>query len=113
MNIPIAEQETTIGWYRNSDTAHIYTSDRTMMTKLDKLADDPDSPWTRVRTERSDGDIVACRYTAPRNLISFRRAPLSRVLTEEQRAEAAERLRSYRELRKNQAEQGADDNSPI
>jgi len=113
MNIPIAEQETTISWYRTDDTVCVYTSDRTMMTRLDKLADDPGSPWTRVWTEQSYGDIISKRYTAPRNLISFRRAPLSRVLTDEQRAEAAERLKSYRELRKNQTEQGADDNSPI
>ncbi len=37
MGLQITEQETTVNIYRDSDTIRIYTSDTTMMTKLDKL----------------------------------------------------------------------------
>lgn len=112
MSIPVNEQETTIGWYRDSDTAHVYTSDRTVMTRLDRLAGDPDSPWICTGTDSLHEDVISKTYTAPKNLLSFRRVPLSRVLTEEQKAEAAKRLKSYREFSKNQAERAEDDNLP-
>ena len=38
MSVPVNEQETTISFMRNSDKAIIYTSDKTMLTKLHKLA---------------------------------------------------------------------------
>lgn len=34
--VSISEQETTINFYRDSVIAEVYTSDRTVMTKLDK-----------------------------------------------------------------------------
>lgn len=105
MSIPIYEQETTINFYRDNDTAQIYTSDRTVMTRLDKLADDPGSPWHRKDYESTaNGEPVGKFYTAPKALISFRRTRASgRVLTDEQKAEIRERLTASRDRRKNNA----------
>lgn len=95
MSVSVEEQETTISFYRDSDTAVVYTSDRTVMTKLDKLAEDPGSPWTLVRESRlQGGDVVGKYYRTPKGLISFRRAKVTRELTDEQKADMAQRLRN-------------------
>lgn len=39
MGIPVTEQETTVSFSRDSDTASVWTSDSTVMTKLDKLVE--------------------------------------------------------------------------
>ena len=71
--IPVNEQETTIQFNRDESTVNIWTSDSTVMTKLDKLANDSESPWECVATEVDEIGWVVCReYRCPKNLISFR-----------------------------------------
>lgn len=96
MTIPVNEQETTISYSRDDDTATVYTSDRTVMTKLDKLAYDSTTPWICYKTDYHADDVVAKWYKAPKSLITFRSAKVQRVLTEEQKRQAVERLKSYR-----------------
>ena len=71
--IPVYEQETTIQFDRDGEMASIWTSDSTVMTRLDKLANDSESPWECVATELDEVGWVVCReYRCPKNLISFR-----------------------------------------
>lgn len=101
MSIPVQEQETTISFTRTEDTVRIWTNDTTVMTKLDKLADDPDSPWTCTKTGhlRNDPDSVADKeYEGPKSLLGFRRA--HREMTEEQKEAARERFLAAWERRK-------------
>jgi len=59
------ERETIIRYDRSGDECNIYTCDRTVMTKLDKLY--------KCTKEYSDNDgIYAKEYTTRRQLISFR-----------------------------------------
>lgn len=97
MSVSIAEQETTVSWYRDEDTATVYTSDRTVMTKLDKLAYDSASPWICYKQDYVDDEVVAKWYKAPKSLICFRSAKVQSHMTDEQKAQAAERLRSLRQ----------------
>lgn len=86
MGITLAEQETTINFSRDSDFAEIYTSDRTMMTKYDKLAESQDAPdWicTGVHYDRKGG-IVAKTYRTKKKLISNRKTAPKREYTKEQ-----------------------------
>ena len=96
MGVPIYEQETVIRYGRGEDFVTVHTTDTTTMTKLDKLADNPDSEWTLSETWSADGEVVEKMYKAPKNLISFRTAKVSRIMTDEQKQAAAERLKSYR-----------------
>jgi len=59
------ERETIIRFDRSDDTCSIYTCDRTVMTRLDKLY-----KCTKVYAD-SDG-IYAKEYTTRKQLISFR-----------------------------------------
>lgn len=61
------EQETTITWYRDEDTATIYTSDYTMMTKYDKNVSSGD--WELLKVYTCEGDVVAKTYSAPKELV--------------------------------------------
>ena len=95
MGVSIAEQETSINIMRDSEYAEIYTSDSTMMTKYDKFADCPDWTCTGIIRDR-EGNLVAKTYRTKKRLISARSVIVKRELTEEQRQEAAERLRAVR-----------------
>lgn len=97
-SIPNAEQETTISFGREDDIAVIWTSDKTMMNKLDKLVENDDSPWKCVDVGRNDEYGVLCKeYRVPKKLISFRSRTTTREMTEEQKQRSAEALRLYRE----------------
>lgn len=103
MGVMIEEQETTISIYRDGETAEIYTSDSTMMTKLDKRVRENPESWRCVRVETmGDGaEIVAKWYECPKRLISFRSAILHT-----NRPGNGEALKRWRE-----AQKGADEDT--
>lgn len=89
MALSTEEQETVIRFDRNGDVAHIYTSDSTIMTKLDKI-------YTRVNEHKSDGETVAVDYDVDKKLVSFRSKRMKRNLTDEQRKAISERMKRAR-----------------
>jgi hypothetical protein len=91
MNISIYEQETVIQISRDSDKMKIWTSDKTMMTKLDKLTSSS-SEWSCTGENKIDGDVCDKEYTANKGLLTFRSS--RRKLTDEQKAEFAKRFKS-------------------
>jgi len=83
MNVPTYEQETTVSFCRAEQTAKIWTSDTTVMTKLDKLVNRDPENWSCTLQKDKEGDVIAKEYIVQKKkLISFR----SEVkLTDEQR----------------------------
>lgn len=57
MNVPIYEQETVIQISRDSDKMNIWTSDSTMMTRLDKLCE-KSNRWVCTSVGKIEGDVV-------------------------------------------------------
>lgn len=98
MVIPIDEQETTISFSRSEQELKIWTNDRTVMTKLDKLCKFNPERYTIAETGRNaNGEVMDKQYiVSDKTLLSF--LPKKRVvkLTDEQKAERAERLRQMR-----------------
>ena len=97
--IPGDEQETVIVFSRNNDTASVETTDSTVLTKLKKcVAISPDE-WvlTNVTTSPNESDptkVTSVCFECPKKLISLRsKSPSLRELTDEQRAEIAERMK--------------------
>lgn len=86
------EQETTITWYRDEDTAKIYTSDYTMMTKYDKNVSFGD--WELLKVDTCDGDIVAKTYSAPKELL-YGRGKKNKPMSEKIKSEKRELMRQY------------------
>lgn len=97
MSAQIDEQETVVQISRISGKATVYTSDTAMLTKLHKLMKKNPEEWKRAHQDMLDGEVVSETYECPKKLISFRASTSSRVMTEEQRQAAAERLKKARE----------------
>ena len=95
MKIPINEQETNISFYRIDNRFEVYTSDTTMMTKLDKLVRE-DSAWKLEKIWTHQDDVIGKTYSAPKKCIMYLANPRICSFTEEQKRENAERLKAWR-----------------
>ena len=93
MGLSLQEQETSISIMRDEDRAIVYTSDSTVITKLDKKIGDD---WKLEDVHRMDGKVIAKTYSCPKKFISFRAKSTKRDLTDEQRKELSDRLRAAR-----------------
>ena len=97
--IPGDEHETVIVFSRNNDTASVETTDSTVLTKLKKYATTNPDEWmlTNVTTSGNESDpmkITSICFECPKKLISLRsKSTAPRELTEEERAEIAERMK--------------------
>ena len=96
------EQETVIIFRRNDDMASVETTDSTVLTKLKKCADTSPDEWvlTNVTTSSFESDptkITSICFKCPKKLVSLRlKSAAPRELTDEERAEIAERMRGIR-----------------
>lgn len=96
------EQETVIIFGRNGDMASVETTDSTVLTKLKKCADTSPDEWvlTNVTTSPFESDptkITSICFKCPKKLVSLRlKSAAPRELTDEERAEIAERMRGVR-----------------
>ena len=94
LSIPLNEQETTISFSRDSEQVDIWANDRTVITKLDKLCKSNPTTYISTRTGKNkDGETMDRSYKImDKSMISFRTKKKTFQLTDEQRAERAERL---------------------
>lgn len=99
--IPTNEQETTIQFDRDGNKARIWTSDTTVMTKLDRLVKDSDL-WesTDIVTADDIAFVIAKEYRCPKEMITFRSKKVTgRKMSEEHKQKLVEGARLYRENR--------------
>ena len=102
------EQETVIVFSRNGDMASVETTDSTVLTKLKRYAVANPDEWvlTNVTTSQNESDpmrITSICFECPKKLVSLRSKSTSpRELTEEERAEIAERMRNARAVREDE-----------
>ena len=84
----LEEQEISINATRTDDTATIYCSDSTWITKMDKLVEKSPTLFKVIRD-----DEFGKTYSFPKRLISIRSSIIKREYTEEQRKAMGERIR--------------------
>ncbi len=93
--VPIAEQETVIQFNREDKGCTIWTSDSTMMTKLDRLCKTSEYYTLVKETKTKDGDTAGRFYKlSDKKMLSFRGT--KREYSEEEKAALAERLKNMR-----------------
>lgn len=93
-NVPLDEQETIIQFNRDDKYATIYTSDSTMITKLDKLCETSPEYYSIEKQETIDGDLVSKFYRLEdKAFISLRSKKKISNLSDEQRKLLSERMR--------------------
>ena len=94
INITLEEQETTINFSRTQDAVDVWTSDKTVMTKLDKLCITAPGFYKLIAEHKAQDDVGAITSKeyriSDKRMLSFR--SMKRNLTEEQKRERAERL---------------------
>src|SRR5262245_48657522 len=84
------ERETVINWSDDDDTAHVFTWQRRVITKLKR------NPSAVLIAEHTFGSTVGAEFEIPANLISFRSKVPERHMSQEQREAARERMRTLR-----------------
>ena len=72
MGIPKEEQETVITWMRDEDRATVFTSDRTVMTKMNNRCRDNPNQYQHVKDDYCNGELSGSTYTMPKKMITFR-----------------------------------------
>lgn len=98
MSIQVEEQETIINFSRSDNSAVIWTSDSTIITKLDKLVKAAPKYYSLRNTGVINDSIVNKEYfVADKSLISFRSGKVKREMSEEQKKALAERLKQSRQ----------------
>ena len=90
----LEEQETTINFSRTQDAVDVWTSDKTVMTKLDKLCISAPDFYKLIAEHKAQDDVGAITSKeyriSDKRMLSFR--SMKRNLTEEQKRKRAERL---------------------
>lgn len=95
MGLNVSEQETSVSFARDSDICTVYTSDSTIMTKLDKLVESDKSPYWKLKGEHRllNGELIGKTYETHKRLISFRSNISTREMSEEQKEAASKRFK--------------------
>ncbi len=97
-SIPTEEQETVINYSRMEKAVSIFTSDQTVITRLDKLCEKAPEYYqvTEVTISNVTNRVLTKVYSvSDKSVISYR--PGKRKLSEEQKKAIAEQLRNGRE----------------
>lgn len=96
INITLEEQETTINFSRTQDAVDVWTSDKTVMTKLDKLCISAPDFYKLIAEHRAQDDVGAITSKeyriSDKRMLSFRSMKRTYNLTEEQKRKRAEQL---------------------
>lgn len=109
------ERETHINMVHGSNKMKIYTTEYNIMKKLDRYVENNEN-WKIVEVGMVHGEVVSKTYEAPKDLLLIREK--KRVLTEQQRADAAARLKAYHAAKHADDDEmdvidfGADDSDP-
>lgn len=86
-SLPVSEQECVISFMRDEDFATVYTSDSTMITKLDKLCKNSPDYYSLVEKNKYGN-----RYKiSDKSLVSLRQK--KREISEEMKEAASERFK--------------------
>jgi hypothetical protein len=93
VSLTAPERETIITLNDEDQTAHVYTAQRPVITKLRK------NPAAILLEEGIHDGSAWARFELPKGLVSFRSTRVKRELTEEQREELRERMAHAREAR--------------
>lgn len=93
MIFPTKDQETTVNFGRGDEIVEVYTSDSTMITKLEKLNNECD-----IITTDGNGRITSAIYYLNIKQVLFRNVPKKKDLglTDEEKLERGRKLAASR-----------------
>ena len=92
------KQEVIINFNAEEDTAALYTVNPSWIQKLDRLVEPNPKQFEMYRQEKMDGRVISKAYRFPKRFVTVRSKDTKRELTDEQRAELAQRMREHRKI---------------
>ena len=95
-NLSKYEQEVVINFNAGEEEADLYTANQAWIRKMDKLMEQNPEQFKLIKVDTCQREAVAKRYSFPKRFITIRSKDVKRDLTDEQRAELAERLSKTR-----------------
>ena len=101
MGVELSEQETIINIMRTEDRAEIYTSDSTMITKLDRKVKEHPDIWKILTENTVSGKVVSKTYSCPKKLVSLRNHTVNKENTG-----IPDGLREYMERKRAEQQEG-------
>ena len=72
MSIPKNEQETVLTFYRDGKSITVFTSDSTIMTKMDNLCKKNPNAYKFIKDSICNGEITGRFYSMDKKMLSFR-----------------------------------------
>ncbi len=93
------EQEVIIRFDAEEGLANLYTADPAWIRKLDKLAEQNPEQFKLEKIERYKGNVISKSYTFPKRFVTIRSKYVKIILTDEQRAERAAKLRELHRIK--------------
>lgn len=90
------ERESVITFNSAEENADIYASDPVWIRKFDKLVEQNPEQFKMIEEFKYEGDVIAKRYLFPKRFLTIRTKDIVSTMTDEQRAEQAERMRQIR-----------------
>lgn len=99
----MSEQETTIQYSRDGKELHLYTSDNTIVTKMNRLLNAPGTKWRLEKTTYLDGEPTGYFFVCEdKRVVSLKAkvAENTRQYTEEEKDILRERMKNAQEARK-------------
>ena len=99
----ISEQETTIQYSRDSKELHLYTSDNTVVTKMNKLLNTPGTKWRLEKPTYLDGEPTGYFFVCEDKRVVSLKAKVTentRQYTEEEKDILREKIKIAQEARK-------------
>ena len=92
------EQEVIINFNAEEDTATLYTENPAWIRKLDRLVEQNPEQFEMYRQEKMDGRVISKLYRFPKRFVSIRSKDAKRELSDDLRAELAQRMREQRKF---------------
>lgn len=99
--IPVDEQETVVQFDRKGEYMTIYTTDTTMMTKLDKCVESGNYEVIERHRLQGSSRVIGKTYKSRKKLLSFRTSNRAnkRVMTEEEKRAFVERTQNAKKAK--------------
>lgn len=88
------EREVIISFTDADSEANLYTASPVWIRKFDKLVAEHPENFREVKKETCQGKVIAKDYAFPKRFLSVRSRDVKRNLTDEQRKEISNRMKS-------------------
>lgn len=98
MGLSRYEQEVIINFNAEDEEASLFAANPVWIRKMDKLLEQNPEQFRIGRVEYVNGEVISKEYIFPKRFVTIRSKDVKRILSDEEKKELTERLKSRREI---------------